>query len=134
MSYSLDMRERAVSYVRNGGEATEASRLYKVARSTLYRWLGATSLEPKPAKTRRRKIDKEALRAHVRDCPDALLRERAEYFGVHVNAIWMALRKMKIVKKNDAVRRSLLRRQNEVLAKTAGMDCPTRESKRRLHG
>lgn len=103
MTYSIDMRERAVSYVRNGGQASEASRLYRVARSTLYRWLGAADLHPKPAKTRRRKIDREALRAHVRDNPDALLRERAAHFGVHVNAIWVALRKMKIVKKNDAL-------------------------------
>jgi transposase len=104
MSYSVDLRERAVSYVRNGGQATEASRLYKVGRSTLYRWLGATDLQPRPARTRRRKIDKEALRAHVRDNPDALLRERAKHFGVHINAIWTALRHMKIVKKNDALR------------------------------
>ena len=104
MSYSVDMRERAVSYVRSGGQAKEASRLYKVARSTLYRWLNATDLQPKPAKVRKRKLDKEDLRAHVRDNPDALLRERAKHFGVHINAIWVALRQMQIVKKNDTLR------------------------------
>lgn len=69
MSYSVDMRERAVSYVERENNERKLSRLYKVARSTLYRWLNATDLQPKPAKVRKRKLDKEDLRAHVRDNP-----------------------------------------------------------------
>jgi hypothetical protein len=37
-------------------------------------------------------LDKAALAAHVRDFPDALLKERAAHFGVHINAIWVALK------------------------------------------
>ena len=103
MSYSVDLRERAVSYVRRGGRPTEAARLFQVGRMTLYRWLGATDLHPKPAKERRRKLDKSALAAHVRDFPDALLRERAAHFGVGINSIWVALKKLKITKKNDQI-------------------------------
>jgi transposase len=77
MSYSVDLRERVVGYVREGGRPTEAARLFRISRVTLYRWLGASDLHPKPAKERRRKLDKVALAAHVRDFPDALLRERA---------------------------------------------------------
>ena len=104
MSYSVDLRERVVNYVRNGGSPTEASRLFKVGRATLYRWLGAPDLQPKPAKERRRKLDKAALAAHVRDFPEALLRDRAAHFGVAINAIWVALKKLSIAKKNDEVR------------------------------
>ena len=103
MSYSVDLRERVVSYVRNGGSATEAARLFEVGRTTLYRWLGSPDLRPKPAKERRRKLDKMALAAHVRDFPDALLRDRAAHFGVAINAIWVALKKLSITKKNDEV-------------------------------
>ena len=103
MSYSVDLRERVVSYVRSGGGRTEAARLFQVSRTTLYRWLGLPDLRPKPAKTRRRKLDKAALAAHVRDFPDALLRERAEHFGVTINAIWAALKNLAITKKNDPV-------------------------------
>ena len=103
MSYSIDLRERVVGYVRGGGSRTEAARLFQVSRMTLYRWLGAADLHPKPSKTRRRKLDKAALAAHVRDLPDALLRERAAHFGVTTNAIWVALKKLKITKKNDQV-------------------------------
>jgi transposase len=104
MSYSVDLRERVVGYVREGGRPTEAARLFRISRVTLYRWLGASDLHPKPAKERRRKLDKVALAAHVRDFPDALLRERAAHFGVGINSIWVALKKLKITKKNDHLR------------------------------
>ena len=98
------MRERAVSFVRSGGSQSEASQIFGVTRRTVYHWLRREDLTPRPAKTRHRKLDKAELARHVRDYPDALLRERAAHFGVHVNAIWVALRQMNIVKKNDALR------------------------------
>jgi transposase len=104
LSYSVDLRERVVSYVRGGGSRTQASQLFQVGRTTLYRWLNSPDLRPKPARERRRKLDKAALAVHVRDFPDALLKERAAHFGVHINAIWMALEKLKVTKKNDEVR------------------------------
>jgi hypothetical protein len=39
----------------------------------------------------------------VRDFPDALLRERTAHFGVSVNAIWVAMKTLKITKKNDKI-------------------------------
>ena len=104
MSYSVDLRERVVSYVLGGGSRTKAAELFQVGRTTLYRWLNSTDLRPKPARERRRKLDKAALAAHVRDFPDALLKERAAHFGVHINAIWTAQKKLKVTKKNDAIR------------------------------
>lgn len=101
MSYSLDFRQRVVSYVKEGGSKAEASRLFGIERRTLYHWLSAKDLSPRPAKTRKRKLDKGALAAHVRDYPDWVLRERAEHFGVHINAIWSALQTLRITKKND---------------------------------
>lgn len=103
MSYSVDLRERVVGYVRGGGSPTEAARLFQVSRMTIHRWVGAPDLHPKPAKERKRKLVMAALAAHVRDFPDALLRERAAHFGVRINAIWVALKKLKITKKNDQV-------------------------------
>jgi len=103
MTYSVDLRERVVGYVRAGGSADDAAEMFQVGRSTVYRWLDAPDLRPKPAKERRRKLDKGALAAHVRDVPDALLRERAKHFGVSVNAIWVAVRKLKITKKNHQI-------------------------------
>lgn len=99
MTYSLDLRERAVNYVRKGGTRAEASRLYSVHPDTIRNWLARANLSPSPSKSRNRKIDRAALAAHVKAHPHALLRERAAHFGVHVHAIWYQLKQMDLVKK-----------------------------------
>ena len=104
MTYSLDLRERAVSYVRSGGRQAEASRVFGITTRTLHSWVRAPHLAPKVCGPRRRKLDKAKLAAHVRECPDALLRERAAEFGVSSVAIFKALRQLQVTKKNDAVR------------------------------
>lgn len=101
MSYSIDLRVRVVDYVRNGGLRSEASRLFGVDRKSIYNWLQRDDLSPKSHGSRHRKLNKQALADHVRDFPDALLRERAAHFNVSVPSLWAALRKMNIVKKND---------------------------------
>lgn len=104
MSYSLDLRERAVSHVRQGGKRSEAARMFGIDRKTLYHWLSVEDLRPKAHGPRRRKLNTVALAADVRDYPDAYLHERAARFAVTPQAVWYALRQMKIVKKNDALR------------------------------
>ncbi len=104
MTYSLDLRERVVDYVRKGGSRADASRLFKVTVRSISNWLAREDLSPTPHGPRRRKIDKVALAAHVRDYPDALLRERAAHFNVSIASLWSALGKLKIVKKNDPLR------------------------------
>ena len=92
MAYSIDYRRRVISFVNEGGSKLEAARLFKVHPETVYEWLKrGEDLSPRPAKTRQRKLDKKELARHVREYPDALLRERAIHFRVHINAIWMAL-------------------------------------------
>ena len=105
MSYSSDLRRRAIDYVSLTGNKSEAARIFGIHRQTLYNWLKeeTSSAASKTPRFRRRKLDKAALADHVRDFPDALLRERAVHFGVHVNAVWVALKRLNIVKKNDEI-------------------------------
>ena len=105
MTYSLDLRERAVRCVSDGVSQTEVARIFGIHPKTLFNWLRLEDLRPKKHGPRRRKLDKAALAAHVRDYPDAYLHERAAHFGVSHQAIWTALRAMKIGKKNDQIRR-----------------------------
>lgn len=107
MTYSIDLKERVVAFVREGGSKAEATRRYKVSRKAVYNWLEAESLEPKKQGRRKRKLDWGALQQDIDAHPDKILRERAEAFGVAVNAIWYATHQMKNSnKKNVQVRRT----------------------------
>lgn len=102
MTYSIDLRKRVVSFINDGGTHKDAARLFKVSTKTIYNWLQRPDLRPKVHGFRKRKLDKDALKRHVEEYPDALLRERAAHFGVHINAIWVALRAMNIREKKSA--------------------------------
>ena len=101
MTYSLDFRERAVAYVRDGNSQVECCRVFKISRKTLYSWLQRKDLRAQPSGPRRRKLDRAVVKAHVRDFPDAYLHERAAHFGVHVSSMSRMLRKLNIRKKNS---------------------------------
>jgi transposase len=110
------MRERAVQYVQEGGTQTAAVKLYKISRKTLYQWLQLKELQPKRTRAGfTRRLDKVALEAHVEAYPDMILRERAKHFGVHINAIWVALKVLNISKKNDTLQGNMPRKQDKFL-------------------
>lgn len=105
MTYSSDMRKAVLAFIEEGGSQADACRLYKISHMSIHRWLKADSLERKTGYTRRRKIDADALRAHVRAYPQMYLRERAAHFGVAVNTMHYALKRLGIVKKTrDAIK------------------------------
>ncbi len=103
MTYQLPHRIAVLSFIKNGGSKAEASRIFNVSRAAIYRWLKLNDLAPKTSpKTRHRKIDKAALKAHIKEHPDMFLRERAAYFGVAISSMSLALSKIKIRKKKNA--------------------------------
>ena len=105
MAYSADLRQRVVEFVGEGGSKAEAARRFRVSIWCVHDWYGRADLTPKYPRTRRRKLDRVALRQHVRQHPEATLQERARHFGVQINAIWYALRQGQITrKKNSTVR------------------------------
>ena len=66
-------------------------------------WRNRPSLARTVVTQRRRKLDAEALRQHVRDYPEARLKDRAKAFGVHPSALGFALKRHRItVKKNSS--------------------------------
>ncbi len=100
MTYSVDLRQKVVAFVRDGGSQREAARHYDVSLWCVRDWLARKDLQPQQKGVpRQRKLDQEAVRAHVRDHPDAILRERAAHFGVHVSCMGWALRRLKLTRK-----------------------------------
>ena len=109
------MRLAALAFIKKGGTQKEAARVFGVSRDILLRWSKAYTLEPKTGYTRRRKIDADALRKHVKDHPQMYLRERAAVFGVAVNSMHYALKRLKIVKKtSDDIESAVLCKDNAI--------------------
>ena len=106
--YSLDLRERAVSYVHEGGTRGDACRVFKIGGATLDRWLRRHreegSLAPRARRPYRSKLDGEALHVYIAAHPDATLEEIGGAFAVYPSTIYYACRRLKITrKKNPAV-------------------------------
>jgi putative transposase len=104
MPYSLDLRKKVIEYVEAGGSITKASRIYKIGRASVYRWLNRADLSPIQVKRRHRKLDWKALKKDVEENPDLRLIDRANKFGVRPSAISYALKKMKITRKKKELR------------------------------
>ena len=105
MAYSIDLRKRVVEFVKQGGKKAEAARRFRVSVWCVHDWCGRADLAPKRHGPRRRKLDRFALRQHVAEYPEATLKERAQHFGVQINAIWYALHQLQVThKKTSSVR------------------------------
>ena len=104
MRYSIDLRRRVIAYVAAGGSKTEAAKKYDVSRGSVHNWTrdgdGLSYEKPGPKGTR--KIDRDALAAHVEAHNDATQKELACHFGVSRHCIWYNLQQLRISrKKND---------------------------------
>ena len=102
MTISQDLRNRVLKFIREGGQKTEAAERFTVSRASIYKWLsGKLPAEDGTKHRRKRKFDREQLKKHVLCHPDALLRERADYFGVRIHSIWYALQEMQLTYKKS---------------------------------
>jgi transposase len=99
MPYSVDLKKRAVELVKQGHPIVATAKLFGVSRGSLHRWLKQEDLTPITVKRRKRKLNWSELEQDVIAHPEARLVDRARKFGVTVNAIWYALKEMKIKRK-----------------------------------
>lgn len=102
-AYSTDLREKVLKYLEKNDDKKKASNLFEVDRSTIYRWIKRKNeqgtLEPTHREYAYRKIDYTKLKKYVQEHPDAFLFEIAEEFSVTLQAIFYALKKLKITLK-----------------------------------
>ena len=104
--YSQDLRERVIAFIEEGGKKLEASRLFKVSRPAIDRWLSwkkdtGTLKTPPLAPRRWRKIDPIALQAYIDSYPDESLENYAQHFQASPTGIWRALKRLKMTRKKD---------------------------------
>lgn len=111
-AYSVDLRERAVAFVLNGGARTTACEIFQIGENTLYRWLRQPQtlghVSPKVrGKTTPRKLADAKLQVYIAVHPDATLAEIGKHFAVSPVAVWKACQRLAITrKKNRAIPRT----------------------------
>jgi len=112
MAYSQDLKQRVLKFIEKNGSITQASRIFSIARPTIYTWLAQPSnydkIKKKPGPTTSLTIDREKLRQIMTDQPDLMLKELAVLLDSNTSTISYNLAKMKIHrKKNSAICSSL---------------------------
>ena len=119
-AYSIDLRERVVEYVSDGGDRDEASTLFNIGIATVQRWMTlhkktGGDLSPKPMGSRPWKLDGAALAKYVEKHGDSTLQEIANHFNAVPSGIYYALNRCGITrKKNHAVRRARRRKAGRI--------------------
>lgn len=108
MSHSVDLRERVIAYIEQGGKKVDASVLFTISRPTIDRWVKLKqvtgSLEPPPLAPRSwRKINPDLLLSYINTSPDKILNEYADHFKVSNSGIWRALDRNKITRKKRQI-------------------------------
>jgi len=101
--YSVDLRKRVLAYIEETQDKEKAGQLFKVGIATIYRWIARKTqtgtVEPSPRKSYRKKIDDQKLIAYVEQNSDHFLSEIADHFGMTPQAIFYALKRLKITRK-----------------------------------
>jgi len=116
MPYSLDLREKVISFIDSGHNITQIAKTFGIGRSTIYRWINRPDLAPTQVTTRKRKIDTVALAKDVERDASTPLKERAKRFGVTPAALCYRFKKMKITrKKTVTLSRKGARSENPLL-------------------
>jgi len=114
MHYSLDLRRKVLEFVKVGHSQGEAAQVFKINRSTIYRWQQREHLAPQLAQTRQRKLVKADVLRLVKEQNDARLIDYAAQLGVSPIAIWKAFKRWGIVKKTDPLSGTLVYQESGV--------------------
>ena len=104
MSYSEDLRERVINFVRDGGSKTEAAKRFSVSRATIYIWLKLENLSPqKTGPKGHTKLQTEKLKELIIEKPDAYLDELAVELNVSAFTVAYGLQRLGIRRKKKHV-------------------------------
>jgi len=101
-AHPLELRDRIVRFVSQGGSKTDAAKIFDVGRKTVYRYLNAShagTLAPLPCGGRKKKFTSERLEEEVAKNPDATLEELGKALGVNHVSVWRRLRQLSITRK-----------------------------------
>lgn len=105
-SYSVDLREKVLQYLEKNQNREAASRLFQVGIATIYRWLSFKkekgNIEPLRRPYAYKKIDDQKLIDYIEKNPDHFLSEIAKHFNLTAQAVFYALKRLKITRKKSS--------------------------------
>ena len=105
-SYSVDLRERVLQYLEKNKNREAASRLFQIGVATIYRWLSRKKEKGNVEPLRRpyvyKKIDDQKLIAYIEKNPDHFLSEIGKHFNITLQAVFYALKRLKITRKKSS--------------------------------
>jgi transposase len=103
MSYSIDLRERVITFIESGGSKVDAAHIFGVCRVTVYKWLRKKSetgtVKDAPPKRGWKKINPQALIDYVNKFPDLTLADYAKHFCASAPSVCLAFKRLKITRK-----------------------------------
>jgi len=117
MTYSYDLRKKALDYIEKGGSKVEASQIFGVTVQTLINWVkrkNVGKLMPNPSREKKpQKLNAEKLKTYIEKHPDSYLREIAEEFGVTITAVFYACKRLKITlkKRRPSIEKGMKRKE-----------------------
>lgn len=102
-SYSVDLREKVLNYLEKNPNKQIVCDLFQIGIATLYRWVSLKKKKGNVLPLRRKyaykKIEDQKLIEYVKANPDHFLSEIAKHFGLTLQAIFYALKRLKITRK-----------------------------------
>jgi len=101
-AYSLDLRNKVISFISQGGSKREAAKMFDIGEDTIYRWMRLNKLGDISAKKRKdfpTKIPLETLRKYVEKHPDHILKEIGQAVGLSASNVWKHLKKLDLTRK-----------------------------------
>jgi len=105
-SYSVDLRERVLQYLEKNKNREAASRLFQVGVATIYRWIARKKEKGNVEPLRRpyvyKKIDDQKLIDYIEKNPDHFLSEIGKHFNLTLQAVFYALKRLKITRKKSS--------------------------------
>lgn len=106
MSYSKDLRERAVRYRLEGHTLEETAKVFGVGKTAVGNWVKkwkeTGDLSDKELQRKAKKLPPEKLLAYVEKHPDAFQGEIGKVFGCSDAAVSKAFRRLGITRKKNA--------------------------------
>jgi len=104
--YSLDLRKRVLEYLDTNKDKKAASKLFQVGIATIYRWILRKKEKGNAEPLRRsyvyKKIDDQKLIDYMKKNPDHFLSEIGKHFNLTLQAIFYALKRLKITRKKSS--------------------------------